>query len=473
MYMGTINLNGKEQELLSTALCDAFKSPFDFQALITYKLSEPFKFVKTDDRLDQVAFNLIQVADSHGLFEELMDGALQKNPNNPNLKLTVAVITLNYILKPSEQEDIKEMYNFYLNCCSEMSGENDNNGHLIPDKVEIVLDKILQLDRELDRQLDRLGELASHLYVQAKFSNLTDLEEWGKKRTNNFSECLIKIENEKNNSKDKHKVVEALRKLNFYEQVDLFNDFLEEISVGACIINGKTGYGQEWLLNRLIPLIAKDKKNNQNKEMQCIPISVSQTTYSSKIDYILYDLNKRLGNQSKNLKEIQQKIDAIIHTVCENLKKRSVILILKLENFVSTKKECIHEFINKVWKKLVEKACKDYKTSHPHKLLLFLVDLEDCIEDKESLKNLLEEIHHSPSLVTLLKIQKFSDEHLTTWTNHEIDDLPKVLRKGISVNTKELLLNQCKDGEPLLVLEYICKLWGHEFFDLEYIWRNY
>ncbi|MBD2616214.1 hypothetical protein H6G94_34065 [Nostoc punctiforme FACHB-252] len=467
-----IQLNNNQQKLLSEALRNAFIRESNFEPLARLTFDKALQQIIIATNLEQLVTALIEEANRLGLVEKLMDDALELNPGNPKLKLAVAIITLNYILEPLEQDYIQEMYNSYLACCSKMLQENDSNGYLIPNKIEIILDKVIELDRQLERQLDRLGEFAVRLCIQAKISNLTELNEWGKKRTNNFSEYLIKIKN--NNSNDKHKVIEALRKLNFYEQVKLFYDFTEEVSVGACIINGKTGYGQEWLLNRLIPLIAKHNGNNENKEMQCIPITVNQSTYSNKIDYILYDLNKRLGNQSKNLKEIQHKIDAIIHTVCEILKNRSVILILKLENFVSAKKECIHEFISKVWRKLVEKACKDYNTSHPHKLLLFLVDLEDCIGGEESLKNLLEEIHHSPSLVKFLKIQKFSDEHLITWQKHHFDDLPAVLLKGISsTNIKEVLLNQCKDGEPLLVLEYICKLWGHELFDLEHIWRNY
>lgn len=458
MYMGTVKLNGKEKKLLSKALCDAFISPFEFQKLIRYNLSQIFQSVTNSNNLEEVAFHLIEKADSHGAVEELMKGALESNSGNPQLKFAVAAITLKHILKPFEQKYLRQMQDSYFACCSEIFQEKYNNEHSVPDSLEKLFDELLELE-----ELDRLAKFAAYFYVKVEITNFTDLKEWGEKITEKFSDFLTQIENDNNKHKiDKEELYKHLLPLNFFEQVKLFREFVEGYSVGGYIIYGEQGYGQEWLLKRLVLLITKGQPAKN------ISIGLHINTYSSSSERIWHELSREYGITGTKVRPGKNKSIEIIHAMRKNLETQSVILIFKEVNDLG--KIWIHEFIKEVWKPLSKEVSYFYNCSHPHKLLLFVVDLKGSVEQW---KIPYENNDESYLIRKLPKIQKISCEILSNWIQNKIDILPRGLIDKIETNVKEILAHKCKDGEPMSVLEYICEEWGHDWLELENIWLKY
>ncbi|ODH02967.1 hypothetical protein A4S05_21775 [Nostoc sp. KVJ20] len=471
--MGKIKLkNGKQWQLLSQALCDALRDEFDFGKLKTYYLndiSDEFKSIATtSDNLEKLALNFIQIAEKCQLIEELLESALQINPNNKKLKFANAVITLNHILEPFEGQHLVGMQNSYLACCPEKYQGKNNHQKSVPNSFEKLLNEILELE-----ELDRLLRFAAYFYVQGNIPDLRELKEWGEKINDNFSDLLTKITN--NNNQDKLKkedLYNHLLNLDFIDQVELFLSFVNKCSIGAYIIHGEKGYGQKWLLKRLI--LSTTKHNPAN----IIPINIDINNYSN--PNISVRIRKQLSNKygitDKNPIDNEQNsddiIDKIIEAVCTNLKFESVIIILDEGNAVLAPD--INKFIEKLWKPLTKKVKNDYRCDHQHKLLLFVVDLKGSVDQWNiPLANLSQNNYEPHLIIKLPKIQKITCGILTGWIDNKIDILPIELINKIRINVEEILANKCQGGEPLSVLEYICGEWGYDWYDLEDKWLKW
>ncbi len=81
-----MKLNGDEVKQLQRALISAFPSESALEQMVRFTFSENLKAVAGGENYSDTIFNLIIKIESQGRLEELVRGALQENPTNPELK---------------------------------------------------------------------------------------------------------------------------------------------------------------------------------------------------------------------------------------------------------------------------------------------------------------------------------------------------------------------------------------------------
>ncbi|MBO3459358.1 hypothetical protein G7B40_002995 [Aetokthonos hydrillicola Thurmond2011] len=471
--MGKFELNGTEKKLLVEGLCKALGNEYKFEEFVTYELDKNINEIKRPNTtLNMIALDLVNDANNKEYVQDLMSKAHEYVPGNQTLKFAYTAITLKHILKSYEPQYLSQMQQSYsLICCSKKNSktsDNEHSKHSFPETLEKIFDELFKLE-----QLDRLSEFFSDFYQKLKNTNFTEIKEL-EKIIQIFPDLLIQRENNHNKSKldaDAREVYKHLLNLDFWEQVKSFRKFVDEYSVGVCIIHGEQGYGQEWLLNRLVLLITQYQQVNK------IPIDINIKTYSYNtsniIERVWHKLGEKYGIKDKDMIKGEQKAEKIIEAMCNNLKYESVIIIIKEVN--KHLQDEIKKLIEQIWKPLTKKVCNSYSCSHQHKLLLFVVDLEGSVEQWNIPHDNFYENNYEPHLILKLpKIQKISCNILKEWVNHKIDDLPKKLRDRIDndKNVDEILAKECHGGVPLSVLQYICKEWGYDWYHLEGLWLN-
>ena len=78
-------ISGSQHEKLSIALRDAFQTPQRFLEFVKFRFDKNLYDITIAEDLRELAFDLIQDADSYGWIEELIIGARQSNPKNAKL----------------------------------------------------------------------------------------------------------------------------------------------------------------------------------------------------------------------------------------------------------------------------------------------------------------------------------------------------------------------------------------------------
>lgn len=85
-----MQLTGKQQKQLETALLSAFPSRDALQRMVLYQLEQNLATIAGGDNLSTIVFNLIKWASANGQIEQLITGAQNENPGNPELRAFVA-----------------------------------------------------------------------------------------------------------------------------------------------------------------------------------------------------------------------------------------------------------------------------------------------------------------------------------------------------------------------------------------------
>ncbi|MEZ4710849.1 MAG: effector-associated domain EAD1-containing protein [Caldilineaceae bacterium] len=79
-------LTGPAAREFQTALTQAFPTYDDLAAMALHQMEESLSAIAGEGKLDAVTFRLIQWANARGRTQELIDGALAANPDNPQLR---------------------------------------------------------------------------------------------------------------------------------------------------------------------------------------------------------------------------------------------------------------------------------------------------------------------------------------------------------------------------------------------------
>lgn len=85
-----MQLTGKQQKQLETALLSAFPSRDALQRMVLYQLEQNLATIAGGDNLSTIVFNLITWASANGQIKQLITGAQNENPGNPELRAFVA-----------------------------------------------------------------------------------------------------------------------------------------------------------------------------------------------------------------------------------------------------------------------------------------------------------------------------------------------------------------------------------------------
>src|SRR5689334_16893920 len=81
-----LDLKGRQFGALQDALLDAFPSWNALEQLVEFELSESLERVAGKGRLEDVAFELIKWARARSRLDELLAGAMRRNPSNDELR---------------------------------------------------------------------------------------------------------------------------------------------------------------------------------------------------------------------------------------------------------------------------------------------------------------------------------------------------------------------------------------------------
>jgi len=173
------------------------------------------------------------------------------------------------------------------------------------------------------------------------------------------------------------KLHEVLLRLNYSKQVRVFQDFVYNHQIGACLIHGKEKTGQRWLLNRLIQEVP-----NENTSTLVRKISFSSNTRKNSLDSILKEINRRIGMP------LESSIEKTTQNIVDLWQSQTVIFTFYNPDCLGDGRY-LEEFLEYFWQPLVTKAETKGTTDNNYQLLLFFVDYSghtnswniDCLEE--------------------------------------------------------------------------------------------
>jgi inactive STAND len=246
----------------------------------------------------------------------------------------------------------------------------------------------------------------------------------------------------------------ALLRLNYHAQEELFRQLMYRSQIGAFVIHGEPGYGQNWLLNRLLRLVPRSGVGKPP-----IPINLESVVSTCDLDGLRQQFCLR--EDLKNTHSLHEVIDQI-HNWWQT---QTVVLIFY--NFHKMGLEEMREFNRTFWLPLVNKAAQAPCQSPHYKLVIFLVDKRGHIDTWPF--DVTEQIDDSWMPHVLVKPPKLSpimNDELLRWISGEKHTF------SIQIQVDDILKNNT-DGIPEKVLEKVCELYGCDWFEKEHLWIQY
>lgn len=244
-------------------------------------------------------------------------------------------------------------------------------------------------------------------------------------------------------------VYQALSNLNYRKQLNKFCDELNTKSVGAYLIHGEDNCGQKWLLNRLI------KISKTNEQFKVIPIEISRSSRTTSVEGLWRELRcKFLGDFPGDTDE-----EKIIEKISQCCQTQTVIISLNSINQISN--DYYSKLLTDFWRPLV-KGISDRQTQVNHRLLMFLIDYQGCVENWNGCT--LEEAF---TPIILPAITKLSENDIQIWLNEHLDDFTPQVKNNIRANLQAYCVS------PSEFMDKFCQDCNIDFYDKERIWLKY
>ncbi|MEA5512551.1 hypothetical protein [Nodularia sp. UHCC 0506] len=249
------------------------------------------------------------------------------------------------------------------------------------------------------------------------------------------------------------KLKNALEKLNYKQQKDLFDDAIEPLKPAATfLIHGKKNYGQQWLVNLL--------------RYQHLPLYTTDV-WQHKLEIQRRDAN--IENIWRKLQTLLNTQDSAPQTLVDELYKhwqtRPVILVLYIEHIVDN---YLEEFINKFWKPLVDMVIADLSESKNNRLVLFLVD--NANSQAKVKKYLLEKPDNNESYkpLKLEQIEHFNPQDVESWAGIQCNyQLFSQLWNDSTFNRDVMAQIVENHTTPIAVFTKICECCDLNWHDIE------
>ncbi len=258
---------------------------------------------------------------------------------------------------------------------------------------------------------------------------------------------------------DSETLYNALLRLNFSDQANLFRHFVENHKVVSCLIHGEPEYGQSWLLNRLLQLVPN------GRSAKVIQFGLSRRSRASYIESLWRELGGRLGLAGLHSPQ------KIAEAVCKSWQTQTVILVF--QNVDQMPQEYMNQFLCEFWLPLVKISGNCSPRSSGYRLLMFLVDYSGCVEQwKIDCVEALNSTLKPQILVKLPRLNRLSDRDLVIWMETGINDLPVKLTSQLE-RTVQSILENSDNGLPEVALEYICSLCEHNWYEWEQVWLKH
>ena len=246
------------------------------------------------------------------------------------------------------------------------------------------------------------------------------------------------------NKDDKARVFEeALRKLNYLEQKQLFERAINEsIPARTFFIHGEPFYGQRWLVNILahkVPYCSNAWK---------LPIRITPTRKG--IENLWNTLADKLSTSASP--------QAISNKLYEQWRTSTVILVIHNVNLIAGN-NTLPVFMENLWKPLVDRVNSTDEINKNYRLLLFLVDDTNSKSNFERLPCLTQSLDRNQSQIHLefLEIRPFNENEIKTWVGLKHELLSKLWSAPKSPIEETILETLEGTHTPISVLTKICE----------------
>lgn len=252
---------------------------------------------------------------------------------------------------------------------------------------------------------------------------------------------------------DGDRIYRALLEMNYFDQSISFGAYLQSQRIGAFLIHGPAGYGQDWLLRRLLELIPGDT------EMERIDIDLGSRYLPKEVNALWDQLAQRL-----RLEPFPPPTpDQIAKTAASWLQTKTVVLILlQIDAWAPPQANAL---IQEFWKGLVQAAQDTLKAGTNSRLLLFLVDYSDLVGTWNVPLIDAPAQQVEPGIpVRLQNVSPFTSSEIKPWVqNHYVSypDLLQPLVVNLDQNVQTIL--QSSQGVPDEVAKSICLRCKHYY----------
>lgn len=246
----------------------------------------------------------------------------------------------------------------------------------------------------------------------------------------------------------------VLLKLDYHSQVNVFLRLTGKSPIGAFLIHGQSGYGQKWLLHRLLRgvLLSQDDM-------------VISLTFRSWQGWDLKKIVRTIG-MKVGLKN-NPSLHEVIERVYEYWQRRSVVLIFYVND---VHPDILRALKKQFWDELVRKARERPGQRDKARLLLFLVDETgdlagwpfDCADQPDA-----SWAPDTPIKPPVLAPMSVAD--LAYWMEFTCEELPFTMR---DIPAQDIW-QQTNAGIPEVVLEHLCVLGDCDWSELERLWMRY
>lgn len=315
----------------------------------------------------------------------------------------------------------------------------------LQEQYSLLSEKLLQLRRSAAIAADTSVKFQLQKQIQQTETELTDLE---RRMTD-----LDRVSGD-------GRLYQALLRLGYRKQVQLFRKFVQSYPISTFLIHGKRDdYGQRWLLNRLVIQHLRDSISGK-----VIKIHLSRVARRSDVAALWRELSGRAGLGR------QGEIAAIVERVYQWWQTQHVLLILYEVDFLP--ESFLAEVLRDFWSPLATQSWQGGNPEHPYKLLMFLVDYDGCVgnwslpfcENPDS-------SWHPRIPVKLPAIGEFTESELANWLEFSADDLPVDLFDPVDDTVQDIFENS-DQGIPEPTFGEICRRAGSDWYENEDKWMK-
>jgi hypothetical protein len=305
----------------------------------------------------------------------------------------------------------------------------------------------------------RKDTLNSHLYKQQE-------QVYSQPKTRVQSEKTAKSKSpkssksEKPTSSDSNRLYKALLNLDYVEQETHFLQIVSKKKLGAYLIHGKYGYGQLWLLYRLI-----ENTPSRTTASPIFKFSLLSPVRSSSFEDLWLEMCNELKLKCKPTP------DNIAKAICTRWKNETVFLIFK--DVDQMPEDYLNHFLEFFWQRLAimaETCQRKHPKTHNFRLLMFLVDRGDRADDWKTISfaqaTQALDNWQPQTPIKLPKIELISQLHLLDWLDNKCcKELPSQLTIS-RAKTAQNILRNTKNGIPEQVMMRICQLCEQEWNEI-------
>jgi hypothetical protein len=265
-----------------------------------------------------------------------------------------------------------------------------------------------------------------------------------------------------NSATVENKLYNALLSLDYIRQESLFQEFVQNNQIGACLIHGKQQYGQRWLLHRLLRAIPHNNTASLTKK-----ISFLRQVQNGSLDALWGEVKRKLKLKCQPLP------DELAKAVCNLWQTQTVVLIF--DDADQIEEAHLEKFIKDFWQPLVEIANNKPPKSRNSRLLVFLIDFDGCtpkwsIPFADALDTTWKP--HIP--LKLPPIKPLREMELAYWLEKAFNDLPRQLTDSIEATVQSILENSDNGldndlhefGLHELAMAHICELCDQDWDEI-------